>query len=161
MDQRQQDTLIEQVLQHSDRVFQELLPAVPRELLELDLTMPQLKIVLLLLFNDSLRMSELASGLGVSLATATGVVDRLVERGIIQRESHPSDRRVVLCQLSAEGRELVSGLWQSARERTWDLLRAVHPEELPLITQALEALSQAGRAARFELQPDSDISQAV
>jgi len=161
MDQKQQDNLIEQVLQFSDRVFQELLPAVPQELLELDLTMPQLKIVLLLLFNESRRMSELASGLGVSLATATGVVDRLVERGIIQRESLPGDRRVVLCQLSIEGRELVSGLWQSARERTRDLLRAVPPEELPLITRALEALSQAGRATRFGLQPDSDISQVV
>jgi len=161
MDQRQQDTLIEQVLQLSDRVFQELLPAVPRELLELDLTMPQLKIVLLLLFNESLRMSELASGLGVSLATATGVVDRLVERGIIQRESHPGDRRVVLCQLSAEGRELVSGLWQSARERTRDLLRAVATEQLPLIARALDALSQAGRATRFQIQLDSGINQVV
>ena len=156
MEELQKKDLVERILQLGDRVFQELLPIVPKELLELDLTMPQLKVVLLLFLNGPLRMSELASGLGVTLATATGVVDRLVERDIILRESQPDDRRVVLCRLSDKGHELTSGLWRSARDRARELLEAVAPSQLVLIGEVLEALSQAGMVTKEELQSTAD-----
>ncbi len=143
---------IERILQLSDRVFRELLPIVPRELLELDLTMPQLKVVLLLFMNGPTRMGLLASELGVSLATTTGVVDRLVERGLVLRESQPEDRRVVLCRLSGEGQKLTGSLWRSARERARELLGAVAPSQLALLREVLEALSQAGGVARQHVE---------
>lgn len=152
----QKEELIENILQISDRVFRELLPIVPKELLELDLTMPQLKVVLLLFLNGPLRMSVLASGLGVSLATTTGVVDRLVERSIVLRESQPDDRRVVLCQLSDKGHELTSGLWRSARDRTKELLKSIDPSQLVLLVNVLEALSQAGVITKEDLQLKAD-----
>ena len=152
----QREELIERTLQLSDRVFRELLPIVPKEMLELDLTMPQLKVVLLLFLNGPLRMSVLASDLGVSLATTTGIVDRLVERGIVLRESQPDDRRVVLCRLSDEGNRLTSGLWHSARERTRKLLEAAPPSHLLLITEALEAMSQAGMVTKEDLPSEVD-----
>jgi len=80
----------------------------------------------------------------VSLATATGVVDRLVERDTVMRESQPEDRRVVLCRLSEKGQKMIGGLWQLARNRTKELLEAVDSSQLALITKALEALLQAG-----------------
>ncbi len=156
MKETRKNDLVESILQLSDRVFRELLPIVPRELLELDLTMPQVKVVLLLFLNGPARMSVLASGLGVTLATATGVVDRLVDRGIVLREDQPGDRRVVMCRLSDKGHQLTSGLWHSARERTRKLLEAVAPSQLVLIGRALEALSQAGMAAGEGLQPPAD-----
>ena len=88
---------------------------VPTEWLQLDLTMPQLKVVLLLYLNGPSRMSEIASALDVSLATASGVADRLVERKIVLRENQPDDRRVVLCRLSEDGEKLIVGLWLLAR----------------------------------------------
>jgi len=144
MAELKREELIESILQFSDRLFKELLPIVPKEILDIDLTTPQLKVVLLLFLNGSMRMSLLASGLGVTLATTTGIVDRLVERDILLRESQPDDRRVVLCRLSNRGHELTSGLWQAARERVKELLRAVDPSRLVLLSEALEALSQAG-----------------
>jgi len=150
------EELVDHILQLSDRVFRELLPIVPRELLELDLTMPQMKTVLLLFLNGPTRMSILASELGVSLATTTGVVDRLVERDIVLRESQPDDRRVVLCCLSDKGQEMTGGLWRSARARARELLEATAPSQLTLIMEALEALSQAGTAAKEHLQPAPD-----
>jgi len=156
MNKSQKEELIESILQISDRVFRELLPIVPKELLELDLTMPQLKVVLLLFLNGPLRMSVLASGLGVSLATTTGVVDRLVERGIILRESQPDDRRVVLCHLSDKGHKLTSGLWRSARDRVRMLLKAIAPPQLALLAEALESLSQAGIVTKEDAIPKTD-----
>src|SRR4030042_6208150 len=103
---------IEGLLKLAEQLFRQLLPKVPKEWLEMDVTMPQLKTIMLLFLNGSMRMSDLASDLGVTLATATGLVDRMVERGIIIRQSQPEDRRVVLCQLSDSGQMMVSRLWE-------------------------------------------------
>jgi len=144
------EQLIENILHLTDRAFRELLPMVPKEWLHLNLTTPQLKVVLLLFISGPSRMSEIASALGVSLATATGVLDRLVERGLVIREGHPEDRRVVICRLSAAGEELISGLWQLSRDRAGELMRALTPSQLLLVTQALEALLQASVATQKE-----------
>ena len=55
-------------------------------------------------------MSELAGSLGVSLVTATGIVDRLVERALVTRENQKEDRRVVMCRLSEHGQEMTDQL---------------------------------------------------
>ena len=148
------EDLIGSILQLTDRAFRQLLPMVPKEWLRLDLTMPQLKVVLLLFISGPSRMSEIASALGVSLATATGVVDRLVERDILTREGDPGDRRVVLCRLSEKGGELMSGLWQLSRDQAGELMRSLAIPQLLLITESLEVLLQAGEATKENLHRD-------
>ena len=148
------EDLIGSILHLTDRAFRQLLPMVPKEWLRLDLTMPQLKVVLLLFISGPSRMSEIASALGVSLATATGVVDRLVERDILTREGDPGDRRVVLCRLSEKGGELMSGLWQLSRDQAGELMRSLASPQLLLITESLEVLLQAGEATKENLHRD-------
>ena len=148
------EDLIASILHLTDRAFRQLLPMVPKEWLRLDLTMPQLKVVLLLFISGPSRMSEIASALGVSLATATGVVDRLVERDILTREGDPGDRRVVLCRLSEKGGELMSGLWQLSRDQAGELMRSLASPQLLLITESLEVLLQAGEATKENLHRD-------
>jgi DNA-binding MarR family transcriptional regulator len=148
----QQDELIENLIELSDQAFRDLFPIVPKEWLRLDLTMPQLKVVLLLFTGGPERMSVIASDLGVSLATATGVVDRLVQRGLVAREGDPEDRRVVLCRLSERGEELMGGLWKVSREQIRELMRVLAPQQLELIAEALKALVQAGEGTKVELR---------
>jgi DNA-binding MarR family transcriptional regulator len=100
-----------------------------------------------------MRMSDIASSLGVSLATATGVVDRLVERETLLREADPNDRRVVLCRLSEKGEDLTGVLWRSARERAKQLLMAMTTPRIEMLNEALEALLQAGTATKPFLEP--------
>jgi len=152
--QPEKEELIENILQLTDSTFRELFPMLPKEWLHLDLTMSQLKVVLLLFISGPSRMSDIASALGVSLATATGVMDRLVERDIVLREGDPKDRRVVLCRLSNKGEKLISGLWQLSRDPAGELMRALVPSQLLLITEALESLLQAGEATEESLHQD-------
>src|SRR4030042_2940588 len=126
----QKKELIERILQLGEKAFRELVPMLPTEWLQLDLTMPQLKVVLLLFLNGPSRMSEIAAALDVGLATATGVADRLVEREIVLREGLPDDRRVVMCRLTDKGERMIGGLWQLARERAKELLGMVEPAKL-------------------------------
>ena len=142
------EKLIQSTLQLGDRGFRELFPFVPKEWLSLDLTAGQLRTLLLLFTNGPTRMSDISSALGVSMATATGVIDRMVERGIVVRESDPNDRRIVLCRMSPEGEKLVSGLWHSWSKRGEEMLRALDRPKLLAVRAMLEALLEAGEATR-------------
>ncbi len=136
---------IDRILSRVEGVFRELLPLAHQELLDLDLTTPQLKVVLLLYLNGPARMSSLASSLGVTLATATGIADRLVERDMVTRENTKEDRRVVVCSLSAKGHKLTDRLYSSGRDRARQLLEGLEPAQIKLIDDALKSLSQKKR----------------
>jgi len=138
------EELIESTLALADDGFRELFAFMPKEWLSMDLTAGQLRALLLLYTNGPTRMSDISSALGVSMATATGVIDRTVERGIVVRESDPNDRRIVLCRVSPEGEKLVSGLWHSWSQRGEEMLRALDRPKLLAVRGLLEALLEAG-----------------
>ena len=151
---QKKEDIIEDILQLTDKVFRQLLPILPMEWIHLDLTMSQLKVVLLLFISGHLRMGDIASELQVSLATATGVVDRLVERKLLIRNGDPDDRRVVLCQLSNDGENLIRDLWQLSQKRTGDLISALDTPQLLLISKALQMLVHASEHTKDSPQQD-------
>ena len=149
---QKKEELIGSILQLTDKLFRQLLPILPMEWLHLDLTMSQLKVVLLLFITGHSRMSDISSELGVSLATATGVVDRLVERNLLIRNGDPDDRRVVLCQLSNDGENLIRDLWQLSQKRAGDLISALDTPQLLLISKALQTLVHTSEDTEDVLQ---------
>lgn len=111
---------------------------------ELELTMPQFR-ALLLLGQGPRRMGDLASHLGVSLPSATSVVERLVQKGLVERRDDPSDRRVVLCALTPRGREEVEKVWRAGQMRLEAVADALSTEELALVVRAMELVLEALR----------------
>ena len=95
----------------------------------LDMTVTQLRILLLLDEREPQRMGVIASHLGCLLSATTPIVTRLVKRKLLKRASDPQDRRIVLCELSAGGRKVLGRLDRKIRNRallvteTWDLER--------------------------------------
>lgn len=74
-------------------------------LLQSTLTMQQLKVMTLLTIDGPMGGNEVARALGISMATVTGIVDRLVERGLVERSEDPNDRRVRMIALTEVGAE--------------------------------------------------------
>jgi DNA-binding MarR family transcriptional regulator len=83
-------------------------PRFPMVAQEFGLTPPQLHILRLLTENETLPMGELAGLLFCDASNVTVLVDRLEERGLIERRTDPADRRVRLIALTPEGVELRS-----------------------------------------------------
>jgi DNA-binding MarR family transcriptional regulator len=149
------DDLVEiarQLQQRMEELEEVVRPIIPQVWLNMDLTMPQLKIMVMLWREGPTRMTELASGLAVTLATATGIVDRLVEKNHVVRESLPGDRRVVLCRLSDEGQEFMETMWLSGRTQVARILKMMTPEQLKAVAQGVEVFIEAART----LQSASD-----
>jgi DNA-binding MarR family transcriptional regulator len=67
------------------------------------ISMTHLHILWVLEHHGDLTMTRLAELLDVSLSNATGLVDRMAERGLVDRVRVPNDRRVVVVRASAEG----------------------------------------------------------
>ncbi len=73
--------------------------------LEYDSTLPRFD-VMAALFRDpeGLKMNELSRRLRVSNGNVTGIVERLVEDGLVERIAIAGDRRATLVRLTAAGR---------------------------------------------------------
>ena len=114
--------------------------------LDLNMSTPQLKALLLISEEDSIRMRELARKLGGSFSNATVLVDRLVERGLVERMVEPQDRRVVLVRATEEGGLLIEQLVTSWRTLTQALLERLSPEDLETVRKALSILIEAAQS---------------
>jgi DNA-binding MarR family transcriptional regulator len=87
--------------------------------------------VLFLLENDGpLPMRGLAEAMDVSQASATGIVDRMEQRGLVERRRDEGDRRVVLVAVTDEGRNLISGMVAQRRDHMAQMLETFTDEEL-------------------------------
>ncbi len=108
-----------------------------------EMTIPQVKTLLFLEQAGPERMGGIARHLGTALSATTGIVDRLVERALVDRQSDPADRRAVVCSLTPQGREAARDFWRIAPERIHPVLDLLNPEQLSMATQALEAILEA------------------
>jgi DNA-binding MarR family transcriptional regulator len=72
---------------------------------EHDLSLTQVR-VLGILRDRRVRMTELADHLGLDKSTVSGLVDRAVKRGLLQRSPHAQDGRAVEVHITARGSEL-------------------------------------------------------
>lgn len=135
-DERRQ--LIRDIIEIADRETTRIPPMMGEEWLTLDVTMSQFKVLLLLQKEGALRVSEIASALSVSQAVVTGVTDRLVHRGLVERVGDPHDRRVVICRLTEDGSQLTRGLSRSGLERGRKLLGVMTVDELRLLKETFD-----------------------
>jgi DNA-binding MarR family transcriptional regulator len=113
--------------------------------LELNMSTPQFKALLLISEEEGVRMRELARKLGGSFSNATVLVERLVDRGLVERLADHQDRRVVLVRATEEGRQLIEQLVTCWRSLSASLLEALEPEDLSAVHEALRVLLKASR----------------
>ena len=125
---------------------------------ELQLTMPQLKMLFAIDWLGAVPMSQLAAFLRISVSASTGLLDRLVERGLAQREMDPRDRRVVRAVATEAGIALAYELRSASSARLGRILEHLGPDELQRCADALQLIN---RAADRDLQGISSVAIAA
>lgn len=112
---------------------------------DLGLTVPTLKVLFLLRAQGGMPAGLLATQLGVTPSTITGLVDRLVAQGLVRREEDPRDRRLVRNFLTADGQETVGELQREARATIEEALGELSEEQLARLIAALGDLVEAAQ----------------
>ena len=88
-------------------------------------------------------MSRLADMLDVSVSNATGLVDRMEERGLVERARVPDDRRVVIVRASAEGARIRDEIEALKQDRMRAILGRLRPDQLSRVLTAIGDLQGA------------------
>jgi DNA-binding MarR family transcriptional regulator len=101
------DERIGQIFGEFVSAIRELRCATGQQLVRAGVSMTHLHLLWALERHGDMPMSQLAEVLDVSLSSATGIVDRMEERGLVDRVRVPDDRRVVLVRISDGGREVL------------------------------------------------------
>jgi MarR family transcriptional regulator, organic hydroperoxide resistance regulator len=112
--------------------------------LELDLTVAQLKTLMVLEDEGPSTIGHVAEVLGITLPTASHLVDKLVHSGHVERAEDPLDRRRAVARPSARGDELLHRL-QEGDPYTRLCLDRISDEDLAAFVQGLRAFARATR----------------
>lgn len=117
--------------------------ASSERLLHEGVSMAQIHIMYTVLRHGDMTMSRLADVLNVSDSNATGLVDRMEERGFIQRDRVPTDRRVVLVRVTEAGEHLLREVDALSDEILRTVLDRLDAPQLIGVSQAVADLRAA------------------
>lgn len=110
----------------------------------LDMTIPQIRTLVLLERMGPVRMTDIAIYIGRALSATTTVVDRLVEKDLVARVSDTNDRRLVMCELTDTGQKVLERFWRIGRDRLQMVADLMDDEELAKAVEGMELVSGAG-----------------
>jgi DNA-binding MarR family transcriptional regulator len=117
-------------------------------------SMAQVRVLGFLHEHPGASLSKLAEHLGVSSATASATVDRLVQRKLIERTEHPHERRFVELKLSILGTAHFQELHQFA---VAELARTLSPLPEKKVLKVMEAMAILREAFPDPRTKDSNI----
>src|SRR5258705_1857829 len=123
------------------------------------LSLINLKVLTLLEASGPMTMGHLADALDISVASITGVVDRMEARGLVERRRDAEDRRVVLVQPAKGARKVFGEIDSRRRKGLQMLLSRLSDEELSGLLLGHRALRQA--RADFARSPGSAKAEAA
>jgi|YelNatPaOPRAMG01_1025707.scaffolds.fasta_scaffold41282_1 DNA-binding MarR family transcriptional regulator len=106
----------------------------------LNLTVPQLKSLFFIANHQDTSPGKLAVALGVTPANVTGIIDRLVEQGLVFRKENPNDRRALALRVTEKGEALLANLRERRTNRMLEILSRMSAEELSCLARGLASL---------------------
>ena len=118
---------------------------------EFDVTLPRFDVLAQLdRAPEGLSMGELSDRLMVSNGNVTGLVDRLVEEGLVLRVPSPQDRRQSRVTLAAAGKRSFDAMTPQHERWIDDLFGGLSRPEMAQLLELLGKLKQSAAAAQKE-----------
>ena len=134
---------VEDLIADIGRSFRELRCVGSQRLVKLGISMTHLHVLTMLRHHGALPMSRVAELLDVSLSNATGIVDRLEDRGYVERVRVKDDRRVVLVQPTVEADRIIDEVDVLRADLMSGVLARLDGERLAKVESGLRAFRDA------------------
>ena len=135
--------LVERIMDEFHVAMRELRCAGTERLVKAGVSMTHLHVMGLLSRHGETSMSRIADLLDVSLSNATGLIDRMAERGLVERVRVDEDRRVVLVRLSQGGQAQLDELEILRRDMLQKILGRLDPTQLKRLSKSLNDVHAA------------------
>ena len=113
-----------------------------------DITLPRFDLMAQLDRAPSgMTLGELSQRMMVSNGNITGLVDRLVKQGLIQRKPLPHDRRVQIVSLTAEGQREFRAMARINADWVGEIFQGLSPEDIEALMPLLAKTKDSARRA--------------
>jgi DNA-binding MarR family transcriptional regulator len=106
----------------------------------LDLSVPQFRVLAFVHRNAGASLWEVARHMGLTAPSVSRLVDNLIERDLMDRTSHPDDRRRVRLTVTRRGRTILEAATDETVAYLADKLSGFNADTKDVIDKALEAL---------------------
>jgi DNA-binding MarR family transcriptional regulator len=116
------------------------------------ITSAQLNCLLALYENGPLPPSQIARHIMVNSSTVTGVIDRLEQKKLVQRQRNSPDRRIINIQLTPDGKKMAEVAPPPIQQRVVDGLQQLSSKELNQIIRSLTKLTRMLDLQDLEVQ---------
>jgi DNA-binding MarR family transcriptional regulator len=93
--------------------------------------------------HEPVRPGVIADHLRIAARSATDVIDRLEERGLVERAPDPADRRALTVSLTRTGADVLARVDAGRREAAADFFGALDPAQRHTLAVLLEKLDRA------------------
>ena len=124
-----------------------------QRLLRRGVSMSNLHVLSMLERHGAMTMSRIAEALDVSFSNATGLIDRMAERGLIERSRDDEDRRLVRVALTPAGRSVLADIEVFQGDAFGRILNQLDESQLHRLVATLDDLRRAVARAN-EADPD-------
>lgn len=135
----QSDDVVESLLLAS----RALVGVAARSLVDVDVTLPQFRALVLISSRSRTTVSELGAALGIHSTSATRLCDRLVRKRLIRRSGAAEDRRETELHLAAGGRRLVERVTDRRRRDLAEIVARLGIDDTRAVAQLLESFAAA------------------
>ena len=133
--------LLDRIAAMQDALDTTALPSMLEPLMSMELTMQQLKVLELLVSSDEGGTGQgLARALGISLASVSGLIDRLEGHGMVERVEDERDHRVRRVLVTPLGRKTVHRLVSAQSQLSRDPLEKLELGDLRALEQGMRAV---------------------
>lgn len=105
-----------------------------------DLSVPQFRALAYLKTNPGTSLSSLADHIGLTLPSMSKLVDGLVGRKLVTRETPEGDRRRITLTLTARGRATLQSAYSSAQAHLAKRLAALPEHDRATVVEVFQAL---------------------
>lgn len=122
-------------------------------------TFPQIRAMAILRHHRA-SLNDLANAHDVSPATMSRMISTLVERGWVQREEDPADRRQIRLTLTKAGETSMNAIGTRSVEYLSEVLQELSPDELSSLEHSLKALARVVQGLRPSALPNETTSTA-
>jgi DNA-binding MarR family transcriptional regulator len=144
---------VQSALDAFDELQRRLMSVHAPDFAALDITMAQAKLLYVVTASRELTMSDIAQRLGVTVSTASGSVDHLVDLGLLRRVDDPSNRRQVRVSVTPLGLERLEQLRELGTSQLRALYDAMSDAELKVIVRAARIMARAVDASTLTAAP--------
>ncbi|MGC9323021.1 MAG: MarR family winged helix-turn-helix transcriptional regulator [Kosmotogaceae bacterium] len=138
----EESSKLEEMLTAIKKVMSLMKQNFERDFKKMHVTQSQILVMRVLNQCGDMKVSDISNELDLSNSTVSGIIDRLVEKKIVQRKRSDEDRRIVTISLADEYRQPVKKGLNDFAQKMRKALSTITDEDVDSIIRGLEKLEK-------------------